>query len=231
MAAGRSIVGASWPEQNEVPSMPEYEWISDDIFTVSGFLEAAECEGYIRLSESHGFGDAPIETSFGPSMRKDIRNNTRVMLDDPGLAQLVWDPASLYVPKTIGGHDAIGVNERFRFYRYDPGQTFRWHRDGYFERPNRERSRLTLMVYLNDDFDGGLTRFRKSPDQTGHGDGAFLRASSATRGCRGQPRSKVRHANGCDVFRLGVRHSSHASRLTLTISVWVSLPVTRHRRF
>jgi predicted 2-oxoglutarate/Fe(II)-dependent dioxygenase YbiX len=139
--------------------MPEYRWISDDIFTVAGFVDPAECAGYIALSESRGFGDAPIETSFGPVMMKDVRDNSRVMVDDPSLAHLVWERVRLYVPSTLAGHRAIGVNERFRFYRYDPGQTFRWHRDGYFERPNGERSRLTFMVYLNDDFEGGETRF------------------------------------------------------------------------
>jgi predicted 2-oxoglutarate/Fe(II)-dependent dioxygenase YbiX len=139
--------------------MPEYEWITDDIFTVSDFLEASECEGYVRLGESHGFGDAPITTSFGQVVMKDVRNNSRVMIDDPSLADLIWERANLYVPTTLAGHCAIGVNERFRFYRYDLGQTFRWHRDGYFERANGERSRLTLMIYLNDDFEGGHTRF------------------------------------------------------------------------
>jgi prolyl 4-hydroxylase len=141
--------------------MPDYEWISDDIFTVADFFDASECDGYIQLSESRGFGDAPIETASGPAMIKDVRNNSRVMVDDLSLAQLVWQRAAQYVPQTLAGHRAIGVNERFRFYRYDPGQTFRWHRDGYFERPNRERSRLTLMVYLNDDFEGGETRFEQ----------------------------------------------------------------------
>jgi predicted 2-oxoglutarate/Fe(II)-dependent dioxygenase YbiX len=142
--------------------MPEYEWVSDDIFTLSHFLEASECEAYIHVSESLGFGDAPIESSFGPIIMKDVRNNSRALADDPCLAELVWKRASLYVPQTLAGHRAVGVNERFRFYRYDPGQTFRWHRDGYFERPNRERSRLTLMVYLNDDFEGGQTRFEQA---------------------------------------------------------------------
>ncbi len=136
--------------------MPEYEWISDDIFTVSDFLELSECEDYIRTSESRGFGDAPISTSVGPIMMKDVRDNSRVMVDDPSLAKLVWERASLYVPRTLADHHAVGVNERFRFYRYDAGQTFRWHRDGYFN--FEERSRLTLMVYLNDDFEGGETR-------------------------------------------------------------------------
>jgi len=139
--------------------MPELYWISDDIFTVSGFLDPAECDSYIALSESRGFSDAPIETSMGPAMIKDVRNNSRVIVDDPSLAQLVWERARLYVPDMLVGHRALGVNERFRYYRYDPGQTFRWHRYGYFQRKNGERSRLTFMVYLNDDFERGETRF------------------------------------------------------------------------
>lgn len=52
---------------------------------------------------------------------------------------------------------AIGVNERLRFYRYDVGQQFDWHRDGYFERDYGERSVLTFMIYLNEEFTGGET--------------------------------------------------------------------------
>ncbi len=139
--------------------MPEYQWISDEIFAISEFFSSAECDAYIALSEARRFRDAPIETSLGPVMMKDVRNNTRAIIDDPRLAQLVWERARLYVPSSLAGHRAIGVNERFRFYRYDPGQAFRWHRDGYFERPNGERSRLTLMIYLNDEFEGGETLF------------------------------------------------------------------------
>ena len=54
---------------------------------------------------------------------------------------------------------AVGLNERFRCYRYEPGQRFAPHRDGYFERNDRERSLLTFMIYLNDDFSGGETAF------------------------------------------------------------------------
>jgi hypothetical protein len=142
--------------------MPEFNWISDDIFTVEEFCSASECDAYIRLSESLDFGDAPISTFSGPVMAKEVRNNSRVMVDDLGLAQTIWERARLYVPDRVGVHRVIGVNERFRFYRYDPGQTFRWHRDGSFQRPSGERSRLTLMIYLNDDFEGGETRFERT---------------------------------------------------------------------
>ena len=59
----------------------------------------------------------------------------------------------------LGGWRPHGLNERLRFYRYTPGQHFRWHLDGAFQRSPRERSRWTFMVYLNDDFDGGGTDF------------------------------------------------------------------------
>ena len=52
----------------------------------------------------------------------------------------------------------VGANERFRCYRYKPGQKFAAHYDGAFERDETERSLLTFMVYLNDDFEGGRHR-------------------------------------------------------------------------
>ncbi|QDU97333.1 prolyl hydroxylase family protein [Lignipirellula cremea] len=139
--------------------MPEYKWISDKIFTVSGFFTPEECDAEIRRAESAGFSDAPITTPFGPQMRQDVRNNTRVMIDDPDGAEQLWRRATDYVPIHRGDWTAVGVNERLRFYRYDAGQQFDWHFDGAFERLNGDRSQLTFMVYLNDDFQGGETSF------------------------------------------------------------------------
>jgi predicted 2-oxoglutarate/Fe(II)-dependent dioxygenase YbiX len=139
--------------------MTEYNWISDDIFTLSGFLEPVECISYIDLGESLGFEDAPIETFLGAAVAKDVRDNALVVRDDSALAREFWRRSELYIPRAIAGRRAVGINERFRFYRYDPGRTFRWHRDGAFERPDGERSRLTFMVYLNDDYEGGETRY------------------------------------------------------------------------
>jgi hypothetical protein len=140
-------------------TMPEYHWITDEIFTVADFSSAAECDEYIRVAEGVGFTDAPINTTFGQQVRRDVRNNTRVMIDDVALAHELWSRAAVFVPGVLGRWHAIGVNERLRFYRYDVGQQFDWHHDGAFERPNGERSRLTFMIYLNDDFAGGETSF------------------------------------------------------------------------
>ena len=92
-------------------------------------------------------------------MRKDIRNNDRVMHDDPELAGRYWQRAKPFLPEQLGGTVAVGLNDRFRFYRYDPGQQFNWHLDGAYHAPNGDSSRLTFLIYLNDEFVGGETSF------------------------------------------------------------------------
>lgn len=141
--------------------MPEYTYITDQIFTVADFLTPQECDRYIALAESHGFADAPINSAGGPRIRKDVRNNTRVMIDDPGLAEELWNKIQDYIPRRMGDRTACGVNERFRYYRYEIGQQFEWHYDGAFERENGERSKLTFMIYLNEGFEGGETSFER----------------------------------------------------------------------
>src|SRR5262245_40662902 len=140
-------------------TMPEYEWITDQIFTVTEFFTRDECRAAIAKAEASGFDAAPINGMFGPQMRPDVRNNSRVLIDDPQLAVDLWERARDYIPLKIGPWHAIGVNERFRYYRYDLGQQFDWHYDGAYERDNGERSQLTFMIYLNEGFEGGETSF------------------------------------------------------------------------
>lgn len=147
--------------------MSEYNWIGEGVFTVSEFLLAAECDELIALSESLGYEDAPVSTSLGAVMRKDIRNNDRIVLDDAERAANLWQRARDYVPLRYRGRDAVGFNERFRFYRYDVGQLFNWHRDGCFKRPSGERSLITVLLYLNDNFTGGETSFDEPEIQAG----------------------------------------------------------------
>ena len=134
----------------------------EQVFVIHDFLTPEECERFIRLTEEAGYRDAPITTAGGPVMAKEVRNNERVMIDNPAWAAELWEKARPFVPSpfptseirhrlalAVGtGFPAIGLNERFRFYRYDPGQTFRPHIDGHFAR-NDERSQFTFMVYLN----------------------------------------------------------------------------------
>ena len=46
------------------------------------------------------------------------------------------------------GRQAIGINERFHFNRYEPGQYFAPQTDGPFRSENGKESRLTLLISL-----------------------------------------------------------------------------------
>jgi hypothetical protein len=98
-------------------------------------------------------------------LRKDVRNNERVIVDDPELARAWFERAKPFLPAQLGEWHLLGLNERFRYYRYDPGQSFNRHCDGAFFRSSGEQSFLTFMAYLNEDFTGGTTEFYYPNDQ------------------------------------------------------------------
>jgi predicted 2-oxoglutarate/Fe(II)-dependent dioxygenase YbiX len=132
--------------------------------TIDAVLAADECARLMAKIDEAGPAVAPISTPYGFVMNEGVRNNERAIFDDHALAAQLFASLEPVLPKhmidDLGGQMApVGANERFRCYRYQPGQYFKPHYDGWFERNPHERSRLTLMVYLNDDFTGGGTRF------------------------------------------------------------------------
>src|SRR5215813_745857 len=135
------------------------DWSAPLVFTIADVFGAAECEAAIAQTERIGFDAAPITTAAGFVMRPDIRNNERVMFDDVELAAELFARIRGAVPERLCGRRPVGVNERFRCYRYAPGQRFAPHYDGAFTRSQSERSELTFMIYLNDGFTGGRTAF------------------------------------------------------------------------
>lgn len=139
---------------------PEVHTYGSSVFTIRDALTPAECQRLIALTEGIGYQEAPVTTGMGFVMMPEVRNNTRVMIDSPQRAAWLWERIAHLVPAERDGWRALGLNERFRYYRYTPGQRFRWHRDGCFRRSEVEESLLTCMVYLNDDFEGGETEFQ-----------------------------------------------------------------------
>jgi hypothetical protein len=135
-----------------------------DVLTHDGVLSEQECAALVAEAEATGFEDAPITTFTGFVMAPEVRNNTRVMVDDEVRAGWLWGRIRSWIPAEHRGARVVGLNERLRYYRYLPGQYFEWHADGSFRRSSEEFSLLTLMVYLNEGFTGGSTEFtRASP--------------------------------------------------------------------
>lgn len=82
-----------------------------------------------------------------------------MVLDDPTLATEMWKRIRACLPD-FDGQRAISVDDQLRFYRYDVGQEFKRHKDGSVTNQAGAVSKLSYLIYLNDDFAGGETTFR-----------------------------------------------------------------------
>lgn len=132
------------------------------IFSVDDVLTDAYCDELIAQSESQTYEKALI--TIGKEQYRanpNVRNNDRIIFENQALADSLFSLVCPYLPDTWDERlwEIVGLNERFRYYRYSNGQRFKAHFDGYFERNKFEKSFLTLLFYLNDDFTGGETTF------------------------------------------------------------------------
>jgi predicted 2-oxoglutarate/Fe(II)-dependent dioxygenase YbiX len=132
---------------------------SDQIWTIHNFLSPEECAALITSSEQIGFSEAEVSLPGGAQMMKGLRNNFRLLHQDVALAEELWGKLRDFCPESIEGSQAVGLNEQFRFYKYESAQRFKRHIDGRFRRNEQEESRITFMIYLNNDFEGGETAF------------------------------------------------------------------------
>jgi predicted 2-oxoglutarate/Fe(II)-dependent dioxygenase YbiX len=139
--------------------MRKEELDGNRIYVIHDFFSPKVCDAHIERSEDLGYEEAAITTSYGPIMRKDVRDNERLIIDSHKLAEVTFQQARPFLEPEKHGWELTGFNERMRYYRYDPGQTFRPHYDGSYRRSDDEHSLVTFMIYLNDDFEGGETKF------------------------------------------------------------------------
>jgi prolyl 4-hydroxylase len=134
--------------------------LTSGVFTIENFFSPAECERYIALGDEIGYAESEVNFAGGSRRAAEIRNNDRVIFDDAALAASLFERARPMLPPDISGWKLAGFNERLRFYRYEPTQYFKWHRDGSFAKGPDEESMMTFMIYLNQGFEGGATEFK-----------------------------------------------------------------------
>ncbi len=126
------------------------------IWTISDFLEKDICTGLISKVEVSGLADA---SKAMPDGDKPFGQTNRVLFSNKAFAGVVWAKLKKYAPPFAQDFMPVGVNEQFRLYKYFTGQVFPKHRDASFTINTRERSFYSLLVYCNDDFEGGETSF------------------------------------------------------------------------
>jgi len=121
------------------------------LWTVDGLYTHDECRAVCEWIERT---DPELATN-NPT----YRDQDRIMRDDPNATALLWERLRPHLPERIGELALVGLNERLRYYRYRPGQRFAPHTDHWYQPDAHTITLLTVLVYFNDDFTGGETRF------------------------------------------------------------------------
>ena len=128
------------------------------LWTVEDVYSEHECAEFIAFIEASAPGLATSNPMY--------RDQDRVMKDDAAAAADLFERLKPHLPARIGPYSLVGLNERFRFYRYRQGQQFQPHMDHWY-RPCETRITLhTVLVYFNGDFEGGQTRFYEQVEET-----------------------------------------------------------------
>ncbi|KAL4340015.1 hypothetical protein GQ457_08G036060 [Hibiscus cannabinus] len=128
-----------------------------DLFTVQDFFTSAESKAFVRIAESIGFEH---QGSLGPTKGEAYRDNDRISVNDPRLADAIWQSglSRVFSDIKIRGKVAVGLNPNIRFYRYKVGQCFGRHIDASVHLGEGKRTHYTLLIYLS----GGLKTKGKS---------------------------------------------------------------------
>jgi pentatricopeptide repeat protein len=151
----------------DVPAVP-------GAFVLRGVLTRQECSQLVAVSEAMGYSkDEPERKSASAQAApaQDGIDNCCWLADD-SLQGHIWARVKAALPPSLFGCAIAGLNARWRLFRYAPGAVYRPHVDGSWPgsglgpdgqyiydafKDSPRRSKLTFLMYLNDDIQGGHT--------------------------------------------------------------------------
>ncbi len=143
------------------------ENVSDKIggngFVIKGAFSSAECDEILKPAISNGFHSA------NDKYPDSYRNNERYWEDNDTLTyQLTQKMMFLFKSNAAlnqSTKEFTSLNSRLRFCKYKEGQVFNVHRDGVYHKNSNECSKMTFLLYLNEDYRGGETNFYKDKNK------------------------------------------------------------------
>lgn len=151
-------------------------------FQLHNVLSKDECQSFIKAAEQMGYTeDAAV------SLSRNIRHNMNInWITDHLTEQIIWSRIADLINQNnthFLNKNALGLNQRFRFYRYEKGDYFAIHTDGAWpgsriinEKPVTDAfgdrySLYTCLIFLSENFTGGATEFlidRLDPNKPAH---------------------------------------------------------------
>lgn len=161
---GTAIEFDSVPNQTvtrvDIPKVP-------GAFQLLNVLNPNEADAFVEQTEQLGFHqDSPV------SLPHHIRHNNNLnWIVSEKIDNTIWQRSKDFIPENVGSQIAVGINARFRFYRYSEGDFFKTHSDGSWPGSRVINGKLvndaypgwhslfTYLLFLNDDYQGGRTQF------------------------------------------------------------------------
>ncbi|CAK9318317.1 unnamed protein product [Citrullus colocynthis] len=139
---------SKWPAIKPKQNLQITRLKDNDLFTVPSFFTCVESKAFIKAAESLGFVH---QGSLGPTKGEAYRDNDRISVNDPDLADIIWRSGldNLFADIKIRGKVAVGLNPNIRLYRYKVGQRFGRHIDESVDLGEGKRTYYTLLVYLS----------------------------------------------------------------------------------
>jgi predicted 2-oxoglutarate/Fe(II)-dependent dioxygenase YbiX len=139
-------------------------------FQILNVLSPKECDQLISLSESLGYlEDAAV------SLPRSVRHNENIVwVTDNSTEEIIWNRIKPFMNQNkplYNGQTAVGLNQRFRFYKYQKGDFFKSHTDGAWPGSrviekqliqnafSNRYSQMTFLLFLSDGYKGGETQF------------------------------------------------------------------------
>ena len=140
------------------------------ITEIPNVFTAAECSRISGQAETVGLSAQKYNDASRaqPRARTNLSDEslvktiwTRICDRVPPLEQIYARHSPSQPPSDVSHADyaPVGVNPFLRVYRYDVGTRFPPHEDTPYIAPDGQRSFLTVLLYLNDEFSGGETIF------------------------------------------------------------------------
>jgi Rps23 Pro-64 3,4-dihydroxylase Tpa1-like proline 4-hydroxylase len=115
---------------------------------IENVLTYDECNKLIQLSNDHNY----------QIINETTRLNQRTMIDDAIFASNLLKKLDIYIPKIYNNMIFDSINPRLRFLKYTKGDYFERHKDNSYYN-NGKISLITILIYLNDNYNGGFTKF------------------------------------------------------------------------
>lgn len=156
------------------------------LISISEVFNKSECEELINISESMNY-EKPlmfprnldkslknVQRISDKNMKKGnnnyentIRDCQRIMIDSVPFSKVLEKKLEHFIPKTINENKRIYnfeyINPRFRFLKYQDSGHFIRHKDENYITKKNEKSFITILIYLNYDYEGAYTRFFSDP--------------------------------------------------------------------